>query len=298
VRRALSSYYDHAGDEPVGDPESPSLIECVGAVWRRTVEDWGCGVSAWELLVEFAAARARVLEPFLAGRITKPDGSRYKVPEMSAEYKRRASRVGLPVLERRLEEVLPRAPVLADEGYGVADAFADSVEIVERSAWPARREVTGVGCPHEVDLLGGHTLKGTGDLVIDVGDGAVRIEVHDYDRSVCLPMRFLCRDLRVVAAHHASCHAWDRVEEVVYRHMQSGATVQIPRAADAGRLLTATLSAVEGIRHEIYVPRLTVQSRDCLSCPYYSLCTAGGDVLDTLAPTLLAAARRQVKRAR
>jgi hypothetical protein len=262
------------------------------------MEDWGCGVSAWELLVEFAAARARVLEPFLAGRVTKPDGSRYKVPEMSAEYKRRASRVGLPALERRLEEALSRAPLLADESYGVADAFADSVEIVERNAWPARREVTGVGCPHEVDLLGEHTLTGMADLVTDVGDGAVRIEVHDYDCSVCLPVRFLRRDLRVVAAHCASCRAWDRVEEVVCRHMQSGATVRIPRAAGAGRLLIAALSAVEGIRHEIYVPRVAVQSRDCLSCSYCELCMDERDVLDTLAPSLLAAARRQVKRAR
>ena len=247
------------------------------------------------LRVEFAAARARVLEPFLAGRITKPDGSSYKVPEMSAESKRRASRAGLPALGRRLEGVLSRAPVLVGEGYGVADVSADSVEIVERNAWPARRDVLGVASPHEVALIGGHALKGTAEVVIDAGDGAVRLEVHDYDRSVCLPVRFLRRDLRVVATQHASCQAWTRAEEVVYRHMQSGATVRIPRAADAGRLLTAALSAVEGIRHAVYVPRLAVQSRDCLSCSYCELCIDERDVLDTLVLTLLAAARRRVK---
>ena len=297
VRRALSKYYAHAGGGAAREPESPSLMACVGAVWRRTVEEWGCGLSAWDLLVEFAAARARVVEPFLAGRITKPDGSPYKVPEMSAEYRRRASSAGLPALKRRLEGVLSQAPVLVDEAYGVTDAFADSVEIVERNAWPVRHEVLGVAHPYEVDLIGEHTLKGTADLVIDAGDGAVRLEVHDYDRSVCLPVRFLRRDLRVVAAHHASCQSWNRVEEVVYRHMQSGTTVRIPQAADAGRLLTAALTAVEGIRHEVYVPRLAVQSRDCLSCSYYQLCIDERDVLDTLAPTLLAAARRRVKRA-
>ncbi len=295
VRRALSSHYAHAGDEAAGEPEAESLMASVGAAWRRTVDEWGCAGGTWDLLVEFAAVRARVLEPFLAGRITKPDGSSYKVPEMSAEYKRRASRAGLPALVRRLDGLLSQAPVLVDAGYGVADAFADSVEIVERNAWPARRDVLGVAFPHEVALIGGHLLKGTADLVTDAGDGAVRLEVHDYDRPVCLPVGLLRRDLRVVAAQHASCQAWNRVEEVVYRHMRSGATVRIPRAADAGRLLTAALSAVEGIRHEVYVPRLAVQSRDCLSCSYYQLCIDERDVLDTLAPTLLAAARRRVK---
>ena len=45
VRRALSSHYAHAGAEAAKNPERPSVMACVGAVWRRTMDEWGCGSS-------------------------------------------------------------------------------------------------------------------------------------------------------------------------------------------------------------------------------------------------------------
>lgn len=279
VRQASSMYYGKGGDD---------LVQCVGLTWREMVQEWECAQDTWDLLVDFAATRARVLEPFVSGRVTKRDGTRYKVPEMSKKYKRKAGEAGLPQLGAQLDERLARAPVRADEDYGLAHAFSDSVEIASRSAWPALNAVVGADLPYEVELTDGYTLEGRAELVTRAGEREVNIEVHDYDRPVCLPVALLRRDLRVVAGLHAQSREWAAVHSVVYRHMRSGASVSIGRLPGTGRLLTALVGAAAGIRHHVYVPRLAVQSRECLSCPFQTLCTDGPDVLDTLDPTLLA----------
>jgi hypothetical protein len=174
----------------------------------------------------------------------------------------------------------------------VLEAFAQSIAMIERNKWPARDVVEGVGCPYEIGLIGDRAMKATADMVIGAGDGAVTIEVHDYEKPKIPPADLLRRDLRVVAAAHASSQAWTSVEEVVYRHMRSGTTVCISAAAGTSRLLTALIGAAEGIRHRVYVPRLAVQSGACRSCPYWELCTQDHrDILDTLDPTMLGAAR-------
>jgi len=277
VHRALSVYY---GGE-CGD-----LVQCVGQVWRDKLEEWGHADDTWDLLVKFTATQARVLEPFLSGQVVKRDGRRYKVPEMSNEYKRRAMDAGLPHLAARLDERLAGAPVYADETYTIPDAFSDSVQIASRNTWPVPDSVVGVDVPFTVDLTNGLVLDGMADLVTRVEGERVGIEVHDYG-PVCLPVAVVRRDLRVVAALHA-VGEWGEVDRVVFRHLRSGATVSVSRLPGTGRLLTAVIAVTVGIRHRVYVPRLAAQSRECLTCPFYGLCTDGHDVLDTLDPTLLA----------
>jgi hypothetical protein len=174
----------------------------------------------------------------------------------------------------------------------VLEAFAQSIAVIERNRWPARDVVEGVGSPYEVGLIDDRAMKATADLVLRTENGAVTIEVHDYEKPMIPPLALVRRDLRVVAAAHASSQAWTSVQEVVYRHMQSGTMVCISAAAGTGRLLTALIGAAEGIRHRVYVPRLAVEPRACRSCPYEELCTQDHqDILDTLDPTLLGATR-------
>jgi hypothetical protein len=260
--------------------------------------EWGHSDDTWDLLVRFATVRARVLEPFLSGRLVKRGGSRYKAPQMSNAYKRRAMDAGLPHLAARLNERLAGAPVYTDEGYTIPDAFSDSVEIASRNTWPVPDGVVGVDVPYRVQLTDGLTLDGMADVVIGGGDGQVGIEVHDYG-PVCPPVAVVRRDLRVVAALHAAdadvrlhringSGEWGGIRRVVFRHLRTGGTVSISCLPGAGRLLMAAIAAAAGIRHRVYVPRLAAQSRECLACPFYGLCTDGHDVLDALDPTLLA----------
>jgi len=277
LHQALSAYYGR---------KCENVVQGVGQAWRGKLKEWGHTDDTWDLLVKFATVRARVLEPFLSGRVVKRDGSRYKVPQMSNEYKRRAMDSGLPHLTARLEGRLAGAPVYADEGYTIPDAFSDSVEIASRNAWPVPDSVVGMDVPFRVRLTDGLTLDGMAALVTRAGPEQVSIEVHDYG-PVCLPTAVVRRDLRVVAALHAS-EEWIGIHRVVFRHLRTGATVSISRLPGTGRLLTAAIAAAAGIRHRVYVPRLAAQSRECLTCSYYGLCTDGQDLLDTLDPTLLA----------
>jgi hypothetical protein len=277
VRRALQAYYAGQGS---------SMVQCAGQAWRETLGDWGYGDDTWDLLVKYASTRARVLEPFLSGQVTKRDGKRYKVPQMSNEYKRRAMDAGLPHLAARLDERLAGAPVYTDETYRMSDAFSESVEIAGRNTWPASGVAGGVGVTYTVRLTDGLTLDGTADLAFGVEGGRVCLEVHDGG-AVLPPLFVVRRDLRVVAALHAEGE-WDGVERVIFRHLRSGETVPVSRSSGSGRLLAAVIAAAAGVRHRVYVPRLASQSRGCLSCEYYGLCVGEHDVLDTLDATLLA----------
>ena len=239
---ALQAYCSGCGE---------GLVQCAGQAWREMMETWGYGDEAWELLVKFASTRARVLEPFLSGRLTKRDGTRYKAPEMSNEYKRRANQAGLPHLEARLQELLAEPPVYVDETYTIADAFSECVEIASRNTWPTSgvsSVIVGCDVPFTVSLTDDLAVSGTADLVFGVGGqkGQVCIEVHDFG-AVLPPVPVVRRDLRVVAALHAE-GAWAGVDCVVFRHLRSGETVSVSRSSGTGRLLTAVVAAAAGIR--------------------------------------------------
>jgi hypothetical protein len=298
VRLATALHYDDSERIPAAEPDQSGLVGCLLAAWRATLEDWGLGDATWALLKAYADRRAQGEEPFLDAGVNKPDGSSHEVPgldgqdEMSAGYELRTQRGGLPELAQQLGERLSRVPVRTSDECGVLEAFAQSMAMIERNRWPARDMVEGVGCPYQVDLIGDRALKATADMVIGAGDGAVIIEVHDYERPNIPPADLLRRDLRAVAAARASSPAWTSVQGVLYRHVPSGTTVSISAAAGTGRLLTALIGAAEGIRHRVYVPRLAVEPRACRSCPYEELCTQDyQDILDTLDPSLLGAAR-------
>lgn len=265
-----------------------NMVQSVGQIWQEKLEEWKCVDDTWDLMVRFAAVRARVLEPFLSGKVLKQSGERYKVPTMSREYKRRAADAGLPRLASILDERLGQVvAVYEEENYGLLDAFCESIAIAQHNAWPALDGIVGVDVPFEVHLTDELTLDGVADLVVQAEKGCVVIEVHDYS-PVRLPTMVIRRDLRVVASLYA-LGEWSEVHHVVFRHLRSGATVSVSRLPGTGRLLTAAISAASGIRHRVYVPRLVTQSRQCLTCQFFPLClTAGRDVLDVLDPTLLA----------
>jgi hypothetical protein len=298
ARRTLAPYYDEDKKSLVAEPDQPGLLACLIAEWRATLDGWGLPDAARALLEAYATRRARAREPFPEGRVCKRDVSSHESPssdgqvEMSAGHERRPAKAGLRELAQQLRECLSRVTVRTSDECGVVEAFAQSMAMIERNRWPTRDMVEGVGYPYEVGLIGDRALKATADLVRRIGDGAVTIEVHDYEKPKTPPADLLRRDLRVVAAAHASSQAWTHVQEVVYRHMPSGATVSISATAGTGRLLTALIGAAEGIRHQVYVPRLAVEPQACRCCPYEELCTQDHqDILDTLDPTLLGAAR-------
>ncbi len=298
MRLALSLYYSGSENRPAEDSKQVDLMACLGSAWRATIEGWGAGHGMWTLLVEFAAVRARVSELSFNAQASDSDGAGVRATVPDAQPRSRgghgpsASEAHLPELAMELKERLSGAPVLVSEDYGVAEALADSVEIVQRNRWPDPGEIAGIGFPYVVELLGGRRLEATADLVRRAGDGAVTVEVHEYDRSDSLPLALLRRDLRVVAALHGQGEGWAEVRDVVYRDVQLGKAVRISRGPSSGRLLAAVIGAEAGIRHQVYVPRLAVEPRECQSCSFLALCTNGHDILDTMDATLLGAVRR------
>src|SRR5579859_871703 len=297
IRTGLSFYYGgHAND----------LAASVGLVWQDWCEGWGEAALALEL-AEYAVGRAKILNLFATGRVHRPDGGRYAVPEMTNEYRSRMHSAGLTHRGRKLDEFAQTHGLLtADEedrpGSALGDAFATCLAAAERVMpdMPARNVVLGWQVPYRVNLGDGVHLTGSADLVVEApGDpGVVILEVHDFEATPWIRAGLAGRDLRVIAASLAEPTArnesdgtsvtWQQVTKVTFRHWPTGQTFNF-RETNSGHLLALVASIARGMRHHVVIPRAVTGYDTCRNCAYREHCWsgAGWDALPLIDPGML-----------
>ena len=285
VRRGLRRYYRG---------RATSVLEGVLAVWREWLDEWGCPPGTMEGLRRYAEVESMLLTPFLDGSIRRDDGTPYQAPRMTRHYWEQARAAGLPKMAQELRRAMREAPIVVAGEYDLVTAFSDAVLMALRYGGPERDPYGSVrtDAPFELAITDGITMVGRADLVVVRGEQVVVAEVHDYG-SHRPPAPAVSRHLQVVALAHAEGEEWGKRPAVVYRHMRSGTSVEVQQADSCDRLLPIVAAALRGVQCGVFLPRLAVAERGCLSCAYYGLCVTeeGLDVLDDLDATLLATGR-------
>jgi hypothetical protein len=279
IRTGLAFYYG-------GHAES--LTAAIGLVWQDWCEGWGEAALARDL-ARYADGRARILGLFSAGRIQRPDGGRYAVPEMTNEYRTRMHSAGLTTLGRSLDDFARTHGLLAPDaddrpGSAFGDAFAEGLSMAERVApdLPAPGVVLGWEVLFETNLGNGMCLQGTADLLVKsaADPTTVVVEVYDFEPAPWVRAGLASRDLRVIAAALAQPPArpdesagvsWDRVEYVVYRHWPTGQTYTF-RETSSGHLLALVAAIARGMQHHVVVPRAVTGYDACRACAYRESC--------------------------
>ncbi len=307
LRTALAFYYG-------GHAES--LGAAVGLVWRDWCEGWGDSALASDL-VQYARGRAGILKQFEEGRVTRPDGRRYTVPQMTNEYRMRMHSTGMTHLGRTLDEFARTHGLLAADdsdkadrpGSALGDVFADCMAAAEQvTELPAREIVLGWQVPYAVDLGNGIYLLGAADLVTqalpEAGEGAVILEVHDFQKLSWLTAGWAGRDLRVIAASLARSTpeslgrttqplTWTRVDRVIYRNWPDSRSFTF-RETNVGHLLAVVAAAARGMLSQVVIPRALTGYDGCRSCAYRTRCWSEGgwEVLPLIDPTELGQAEQ------
>ncbi|MCC6190626.1 MAG: hypothetical protein IT318_16475 [Anaerolineales bacterium] len=296
IRTGLEFYYQGHAD---------SLATAVNLVWHDWCEGWGEPALAREL-AQYAAGRAKILDLFSTGRVQRPDGGRYAVPEMTNEYRMRMHSAGLTNLVRSLDEFARTHGLIAPDesnrpGSALGDAFADCMAMAERNApdLPAPAVVLGWVTPFEADLDNGMRLIGQADLMVraESEDGAVIVEVHDFEPAPWVRAGLAGRDLRVIAAALAQPSSsqsesaglsWQRVDHVKFRHWPTGQAFAF-RETNTGHLLALAAAIARGMQHHVVIPRAVTGYESCRACAYREHCWGqpGWEVLPLLDAGLL-----------
>ena len=265
-----------------------SFSTAVGLVWQDWCEGWGETPLVRDL-AQYASGRTRILELFTTGRVQRPDGGRYAVPEMTTEYRTRMHSAGLTKLGRSLDEFAQTHGLLIPDGSNqpgsvFGDAYADCLTAAERMApdLPAPSVVLGRATPFEVNLGNGVRLLGQANLLIraEAEPKNVVIEVHDFEPAPWVRAGIASRDLRVVSAilarpilgnEQSKGANWDRVEYVRYRHWPTGQTFTF-REANTGHLMALVAAVSRGMLHHVVIPRAMTGYENCRACGYREHC--------------------------
>ena len=293
LRQALAFYYDGHARDP---------LEGYTFVWRDWCDVWEA-TSIYDDLMQYGTGRNEIIALFEDGHITRPDGSFYKAPHMTREYRRRMHAAGLLKIGAALDDVatelgliLPGLPREAKDSPTSAfgDSFSGGLRAAaslgkSQSGLPARDVVLGLQVPFQVQLGEEIRVQGLADLVVrGTRAGSVILEVHDYRRQAAVWAKAV-RDLRVIAASLATpvqTVQWESVEHVVYRCLPAEKSF-IVRETNPGRLLAVVAAVASGIRSGAIIPRLLTDYGACRSCAYLDQCTGRGwEALDLLHLTM------------
>jgi hypothetical protein len=294
-----------------------SFGESLGVVWKRWLDTWGLGEELTRALVDYHQLRRALLRRFEDGSITDREGRRYKRPRWTRYWREMSETSGLAVRRKAIDSLqhklgMGRLEMADDESYqaplGLADAFADSMDISNRLRLPEPPGVLGVGVPMRVDLPSTQ-LHLQADLVRDTGKGKrrgrpakdasddgnvqkVEVTLMLFEEMVPAPYS-LARDLRVLAlgqAELAEASGPTKVEAVNVLHMHSGEEQQFrPQLGDGAENLESLARAViTGIRGGAYVPRMVCGWQACGDCEYRILCYAETGVMELFNPPMMA----------
>ena len=191
---------------------------------------------------------------------------------MTNEYRMRMHSAGLTNLGRSLDEFARTHSLIAPDesnqpGSVLGDSFANCIAMAERNApdLPSPAVVLGWVTPFEADLDNGTRLIGQADLMVraESADGAVIVEVYDFEPAPRVRAGLAGRDLRVIAAALAQPSsgqtesvglAWQRVDHVKFRHWPTGQTFTF-RETNTGHLLALAAAIARGMRDHVVTPR-------------------------------------------
>jgi hypothetical protein len=291
--------------------------ESLGLVWRRWLDTWGLGEDVTRALVDYHQLRRAMLRRFEDGSITDREGKKYRRPRWTRYWREMSDTSGLSTRRKAIDGQqdkigMARLDLTDEESFqapiGLADAFADSMDIGNRLRLPEPKGVLGVGLPMVVDLPSTQ-LHLRADLVRDLGTGRrpgrpskdesdagevqkVEVSLMLFDEVLPAPYS-LARDLRVLAlgqAQLAERKGETKVEGVNVLHMHSGEQqVFRPQLGDGAETLEGLSRAViTGIRGGAYVPRMVCGWQACGDCEYRILCYAETGVMDLFNPPLMA----------
>ena len=312
IRSAVRVYY-----EASRRGKTISFGECLGLVWKRWLDGWGLGESLTRALIDYHQLRRAMLRRFEDGSITDREGKRYRRPRWTRYWREMSEASGLSARRKTIDGQQSKIGMatldLTDEEsfqapVGLADAFADSMDIGNRLRLPEGKGLLGVGVPMVVDLPSTQ-LHLRADLVRDAGMGrrpgrpskdegesgeVQKLEVTLMLFDEVLPAPYsLARDLRVQAlgqAQLADEKQNTKVEGVNVLHMHSGEQqVFRPQLGDGAETLEGLARAViTGIRGGAYVPRMVCGWQACGDCEYRILCYAETGVMELFNPPLMA----------
>ena len=291
--------------------------ESLGLVWKRWLDTWGLGEEVIRSLIDYHQLRRALLQRFEEGSITDREGRKYKRPRWTRYWREMSETSGLSMRRKAIDGYqhkigMARLEMADGESYqaplGLADAFADSMDIGNRMRPPEPQSVLGVGVPMVVDLPSAQ-LHLRAELVRNLGTGKrpgrpskdergagdvqkVEVTLMLFDEVLPAPYS-LARDLRVLALGQAQLlesAAGTKVEGVNVLHMHSGEQQEFrPQLGDGAESLESLARAViTGIRGGAYVPRMVCGWQACGDCEYRILCYAEAGVMELFNPPLMA----------
>jgi hypothetical protein len=309
---AIRLYYraaDNGKAKPFG--------ECLGMVWKVWLDHWQLGEEFTRALVDYHQLRRELLTRFEDGSIKNREGKRYKRPRWTRYWRELSETSGLSSRRKTIDGYqqnigMARLDLLDEQQFqapiGLADAFADSMDISNQLELPEPKVTVGVGVPMVVDLPSTQ-LYLQADLVTTLGKSRkrgrppkeqsdkgkvhrVEVTLMLFDETLPSPYS-LARDLRVMALGQAKLikeKADTKVNGVNVLHMRSGeGQVFRPQLGDGGDALEALAKAtVTGIRGGAYVPRMVCGWQACGDCEYRMLCYTERGVMELFNPPMMA----------
>lgn len=312
IRSALRLYYEAARRT-----KEITFGESLGLVWKRWLDTWDLGEDFTRALIDYHQLRTALLRRFEDGSIRNREGRKYKRPRWTRYWREMSETSGLSMRRKAIDKQqhklgMAQMELTEEESYqaplGLADAFADSMDIGNRMRPPEPKGILGIGVPMTVDLPSTQ-LQIQADLVRDLGKGRRRgrpskdeadtgevqkVEVTLMLFDVLLPSPYsLARDLRVLALGQArlmDVETATKVEGVNVMHMYSGEQQRFrPQLGDGAEILESLGRAViTGIRGGAYVPRMVCGWQACGDCEYRTLCYAETGVMELFNPPLMA----------
>ncbi|TET81604.1 MAG: hypothetical protein E3J37_08930 [Anaerolineales bacterium] len=312
LRSATRLYYKAANNG-----KAMSFGESLGLVWKHWLDTWKLGEDVTRALVDYHQLRRALLRRFEDGSITDREGKKYKRPRWTRYWREMSDTSGLSTRRKVIDGHqykigMARLELSDVQQYqapiGLADAFADSMDISNRLKLPDPKGVLGVGVPMIVDLPSTQ-LHLQADLVRTIGKGRrpgrpskgesgegdihkVEVTLMLFDEMLPAPYS-LARDLRVLALGQAKLiegKGQTKVTGVNVLHMHSGEQQQFrPQLGDGAETLEGLARAVvTGIRGGAYVPRMVCGWQACGDCEYRMLCYAERGVMELFNPPLMA----------
>ena len=265
------------------EDQEPDLQELLAAFWKKVLNSWGLldlreSLAAYSVLYEVLLARFGK-----DGDIRKKDGKVYENPLWTRYWNTNAVSEGLTDLRIKIDSQQHKAGIgegrkpsndinIWKEPIGLADAFAWSLMIIKKNAFPMD-SVVGVGSNVWVKLPQ-IAIRVRPDFIFRSGDELV-YEKHYYGARRPTTKDILT-DYRVKALFSAEYEeSGKKAASIIIRHMMSGETERIkPRRAASINEISSMAEAVHRrINANDYSgPRMVNGWEACGTCDYKPLC--------------------------
>jgi len=322
IKNALNLYYyalkNSSGSK--NDDGAITPLKSLMVVWKKWLAAWEVEELA-PLLLEYHSIKKELLAQFgRSGKYKRNDGSLYKQPTWTRNWKQLATSTGLNNLQKNIDSRQQNAGLVAlsndfdvdqvDKPMGLADSFYTSLKIAEELKLPADSVVLGVQEPVVLDLPS-VKVEFVADMIVSNGDKrrpgrptadgekdtfrSISYELHLFDDSIPAPIS-LARDLRVLGLGEAfpkNLELGDGnkgfvIKDVLIRHMQTNRTTTIVPSPGAGSLAIDSLAraTLTGVQGGVYTARMVNGWRACGNCEYRPLCFTDAGVMELFNPPL------------